>query len=248
MLSSDEIHALPEDALEALKSVSQRLYDMANMYVGSSGKGVLKIKFDIVIKGYALLIALIEKAEKTDPELYSNIKEIKEFKIINDETKYAIIIKDTAKRVLDFSTFHIAKRDIHQVAVTSIDEYRGIVTGFKNYIITDDDFSMIQKNINEIREIIASSDLIADDHKYRLQSKLEQLQLELHKKMSSLTRVLGLLVEVGTSIGIVGERIKPATDRVCEILQSLLHTKSKAEGLPPSSISTLALPSPETDK
>lgn len=99
------------------------------------------------------------------------------------------------------------------------------------YEFSDDDFARVQKLINELRELISKSKDFKEDHKRRLLKKLEKLQEELHKKMSSLDMLWGLIGDAGVALGKLGENAKPLTDRIGEILQIVCRTQAKAENV-----------------
>lgn len=107
-------------------------------------------------------------------------------------------------------------------------------TGFK-YIFSDGDLERIQKLINELRDIIGKSKIIDEKHKERLLMKLEALQKELHKKMSSLDKIWGLIGEAGIVLGKFGKDVKPLVDRIREIVQIGWRTQARAEELPSDS-------------
>ena len=69
-------------------------------------------------------------------------------------------------------------------------------------------------------------------HKERLLKKLEALQQELHKKVSSLDKLWGLIGEAGVALGKFGKDAKPFVDRIREIAQITWRTQARAEELP----------------
>lgn len=56
------------------------------------------------------------------------------------------------------------------------------------YKFSDGDLKRIQELINELRDEISSNKIFKDDHKERLLMKLDGLQKELHKNVSSLDK------------------------------------------------------------
>jgi hypothetical protein len=89
----------------------------------------------------------------------------------------------------------------------------------------------IQGLINEIRERIANNQELEADHKRRLLKKLENLQCELHKRVSDLDRFWGLLGDAGVVLGKLGNDAKPIVDRVKEIAQIVWRTQARTEEL-----------------
>lgn len=103
-------------------------------------------------------------------------------------------------------------------------------TGF--YEFTEGDLERIQSLINELRDLISESTDFDDDHRHRLLKRLENLQSELHKKVSDLSRFWGLVGEAGVVIGKFGEDAKPIVDRISEIAGIVWRTQARAEELP----------------
>lgn len=111
-------------------------------------------------------------------------------------------------------------------------KYNGIFENGFIYKFTDGDLSRIQKLINELRDLISSSQLFDANHKERLLKKLEGLQKELHKKMSSIDKFWGLVGDAGIVLGKFGKDAKPLVDRISEIAQIIWRTQANAEELP----------------
>lgn len=133
--------------------------------------------------------------------------------------------------------FSLLKTEINnQKAKTRIDDTRHrFDMFFKNVFVfefTDGDIDVIQKRLNELRDIIAKSDLFSDEHKRRLLMRFERLQRELHKKVSDLDRFWGLIGDAGVALGKFGESAKPIVDRIKEIADIVWRTQAKAEELP----------------
>ncbi|MFV0597847.1 hypothetical protein [Shewanella sp.] len=89
--------------------------------------------------------------------------------------------------------------------------------------------------INELREHISGSDLFEDNHRSRLLRRLESLQSEIHKKMSDVDKIWGLVGDAGVVIGKFGKDAKPFVDRIKELSQIAWKTQARAEELPSSS-------------
>ncbi len=100
------------------------------------------------------------------------------------------------------------------------------------YEFSEGDLKRIQVLIDELRESISSSDLFEENHKQRLLKKLESLQSELHKKMSSLDKLWGFVGEAGIVLGKFGKDAKPFVDRITEILRIVWNTQARTEELP----------------
>ena len=111
------------------------------------------------------------------------------------------------------------------------------------YQFTDGDLSRIQVLLNELRNIITSSTDFDEKHKRRLLKRLENLQAELHKKMSDLDHFWGLVGDAGVALGKFGKDAKPIVDRIREITKITWRTQSTAEELPSDSSSPAFLTS-----
>ncbi len=99
------------------------------------------------------------------------------------------------------------------------------------YSFSDGDLERIQTLINELRESITKSILFSDEHKERILKKLESLQLELHKKMSSLDKLWGFVGEAGVVLGKFGKDAEPFFERLKEIAHITWRTQVIAEQL-----------------
>lgn len=99
----------------------------------------------------------------------------------------------------------------------------------KDYIFEEDNYKNIQQTLNQLRDDLISCDIFEDEHKQRLLSKLESLQKELHKKMSSLDKALGQLVTIASALGTAGEKAKPMFDRINETIKSVLRVQNKKD-------------------
>jgi len=124
------------------------------------------------------------------------------------------------------------KKLTHDILETSRNKYKiKLNVGFA-YEFTDGDLKRIQTLINELREQITGSNLFEANHRERLLSKLEKLQSELHKKVSSLDQFWGMVGDAGVVLGKFGQDAKPLFDRIREITQIVWNTQIRAEELP----------------
>lgn len=101
----------------------------------------------------------------------------------------------------------------------------------KDYIFEEENYKTIQDTLNKLRDELLSSELFDEAHKQRILEKLESLQKELHKKMSSLDKTLGQLVLIGSALGSAGEKAKPMFDRINETIKSILRVQNKKDKL-----------------
>ena len=103
------------------------------------------------------------------------------------------------------------------------------------YEFSETDVKEIQEHLNELRNLFASSEELTEEHRRRLQRRLEQLQTELHKTMSDLDRFWGLVGDAGVAIRKFGEDSKNAALIVAAIYKlTMIIWKAQlaAHGLP----------------
>lgn len=119
--------------------------------------------------------------------------------------------------------------------LSAIDNKKKILNKGFFYEFTDGDLDRIQQLINELRNEITLSDLFEESHRARLLRRLEAMQSEMHKKMSDVDRIWGLVGDAGIVIGKFGKDAKPLVDRIKELSQIAWKTQARAEELPSSS-------------
>lgn len=100
------------------------------------------------------------------------------------------------------------------------------------YEFTQGDLDLLQQKINELRSLIVESEFLDEEFRRRLLMRLERLQRELHKRMSDLDRLWGLLADAGVALYKFGENAKPLVDRIREIAGIAWRTQARAEELP----------------
>ncbi|MCX7016950.1 MAG: hypothetical protein NTW86_31055 [Candidatus Sumerlaeota bacterium] len=125
------------------------------------------------------------------------------------------------------------------------EKYRGRFGKGFVFEFSDGDLERIQTLINDLRDRISSSELFDAKHKARVLAKLEALQRELHKKMSSLDSFWGLIGDAGVVLGKFGKDAKPLVDRMGEIAHIVWRTQARAEELPSASPFPLLSAPPE---
>uniref|UniRef100_UPI0017492F50 hypothetical protein n=1 Tax=Pseudomonas sp. FEN TaxID=2767468 RepID=UPI0017492F50 len=108
-----------------------------------------------------------------------------------------------------------------------------LANGFA-YEFTEGDLSRIQTIINELRGLLTKDSALDEGHKRRLLRRLEELQKELHKKVSDLSHFYGLMGDFGVAVGKLGKDAKPFTDRIKELIGFAWKAQARAEQLPSS--------------
>jgi len=119
--------------------------------------------------------------------------------------------------------------------LSAIDNKKKILNKGFFYEFTDGDLDRVQQLINELRTEISQSDLFEEGHRARLLRRLEAMQSEMHKRMSDVDRIWGLVGDAGIVIGKFGKDAKPFVDRIKELSQIAWKTQARAEELSSSS-------------
>ena len=191
---------------------------------------------------------ICEKFFELNKERQANVQYYEEYleaysilKAFSDSKKYNITPKDLSNSPTDnmnniISLFHTEyDKIIIALNATYFNnqymKHSGRFASISTYSFSDDDYKRIQELINEMRDIIAQSDIIEDKHKRRLLERLERMQKELHKHTSDMDRFWGFIGEAGLVIGKFGNDIKPFIDRVRELSSIILKVVAIKEGL-----------------
>ena len=148
----------------------------------------------------------------------SNVKQIASFLAkLFDESQKCIQQQADAKRLIHYkNVFEIAFEDVF------------------HFEFTEGDLERIQQLINELRDLISKTKELDKKHQQRLLIKLEEVQKEFHKKMTTLAKVLEAIIEIGVNLGRFGKDIKPLTDRIGELAGIILSAQKRAYELPSS--------------
>jgi hypothetical protein len=197
----------------------------------------LRQKYQIVVEIVAEIIANVEEEPYFNhlnfPSLpnvgHNNTENLKEF------IRYVAFVREAIQPLIDDEVGSNRRNQF----LSAIDNKRKILDKGFFYEFTDGDLKRIQTIINELREQIRESDLFEEDHRRRLLRRLETLQSEMHKKMSDVDRIWGLVGDAGIAIGKFGKDAKPFVDRIRELSQIAWKTQARAEELPSSSTNPL---------
>lgn len=144
-------------------------------------------------------------------------------------------VASNCQKLIEYIQYSEASVKAHLTQI-KVDSYRNryaaaLKAGFA-YEFSKGDLDRVQQLINELREKIGSSDTLEDDHRRRLLKRLENLQAEVHKRVSDLDRFWGLVGDAGVVLGKLGRDAKPIVDRVKEIAEIVWRTQARAEELP----------------
>ncbi|MCG8037761.1 MAG: hypothetical protein JAZ19_12090 [Candidatus Thiodiazotropha taylori] len=110
--------------------------------------------------------------------------------------------------------------------------YKSALRSSFAYEFSQGDLERIQILINELRLNIGENNTLDDGHKRRLLRRLENLQSELHKRVSDLDRFWGLVGDAGVVLGKLGKDAKPIVDRTRELAEIVWKTQARSEELP----------------
>lgn len=101
--------------------------------------------------------------------------------------------------------------------------------GENTYEISVGDKERISSLILAIRDTVEKSTAIDDDHKERIFSRLNLLQVELDKKRTNFDKLLGGVVRIGIVLNKFGEDAKPSVERIQELGGVLYRLLEKIE-------------------
>ncbi len=215
MFTDDFLESLPSDPEWALMALCEE-FQKRDAAIEMVDDGELQI--DLYLEAYAAFEAFVDAfgLDYLVPELVDD-----EQSTVTRIRAYAINTIKAIKGAQNDKKFSDARS-----------KYRARFGSGFIYEFSDGDLSRIQTLLNELRDEIERSELFDAKHKQRLFSKLESLQLELHKKISSLDKFWGLIGDAGIVLGKFGKDAKPFVDRVKEIAQIIWRTQARAEELP----------------
>lgn len=116
-------------------------------------------------------------------------------------------------------------------------------TGFA-YEFTQNDLDQIQQILNQLRNLLSSTDAISPEHRDRVLKKFERLQRELHKRTPTLRNVRDTILELGLLAQAAEEAGQPILRLTWQLAQVISAVQRSAFGLPPSTNYDLFLPEP----
>ena len=87
-------------------------------------------------------------------------------------------------------------------------------------LLSDSQKTEIQTQINTLRESLQGSQWLSDEHQQRLLKKINEFQAEFDKNIGSYYKKLGMLEDLGDSLGEFGKNAKPFGELVDKITGS----------------------------
>lgn len=134
----------------------------------------------------------------------------------------------------------IVVRDKNLELEAQIDqELTRVISSQFGYELTEGDLKEVQTLLDQLRSAITESTELKEDHKQRLLKRLEKVQSELHKKLSTLDSLYCFAIEVSVAAGTIGRNAEPLARAAKAIAGIAWRTHGHAEGLPSGAISPL---------
>jgi hypothetical protein len=215
MLSEKEIDDLPQDSELAI-------FELCRLFLATydnTSEEEDALYYEDYLQLYALLSVYVEK----HPHLI-----MEEATLVGSETSDPGKIHDTIAMLHE----EVGSRQAQLKLSGFKEKYKNQLGRQFCYEFSQGDLDKIQSILNELRELLSHSESLDEEHKSRLLSRLENLQSEMHKKVSDLDRFWGLVGDAGVVIGKLGKDAKPMVDRIKEITEIVWRTQSRAEELP----------------
>jgi hypothetical protein len=176
--------------------------------------------FEDIIEDYAFLITIVTK-NKWEYEKPTKID-------LTDSNGTSTTIKIFAGNVYN----DLQNKTRNDILSKTLEYYNSEFKVGQYYEFTDGDLKRIQELINKLRNEINSSTVLTKDHQFRLLTKLEKLQKELHKRMSDYDRAYGIMFDGIVLIQKFGESVKPITELIRELGNLFWNANCRAEQLP----------------
>lgn len=220
-------------SLGSLKNKSSKEQSVASILLNTLNESSLmklSVKYSTLLELVAELVASIDEEPYFSQLKFPAIPEVGHDKRENIKAfiEYTGKIRLLIQPLIDDEIGASNKNQL----LTAIENKKKILNKGFFYEFTDGDLHRIQQLINELRDHVSESTLFDDGHKSRLLRRLEALQSEMHKKVSDVDRLWGLIGDAGIAIGKFGKDAKPFVDRIKELSQITWRTQSRAEELP----------------
>ena len=217
MFTDSFIDSLPDDPIEAAYAICKQFSDFdSNIPLAQETAN---------IEDYLIALGVLEAFSEAY-SLQFNFPKLESNRETNTKA-----IRNFFYRLKDTLDGEVAKLTVQKTKEKFAAKFkRGFI-----YEFTEGDLKRIQDLINELRLKITENEQLEEDHRSRLLSRLESVQQELHKKLSSLDKLWGLVGEAGVVLGKLGSDAKPLVDTIKEITQITWRTQSRSEELPSDS-------------
>lgn len=178
--------------------------------------------------------------------------------VLNNMDETYTIDKMQALKALQLINFFCDAHDIVKMDVSDIsrhsneDEFKNIISDFlesiimdahlyyanpfmkKKYELTDKEHDTIQELLNKLRDKVDSIESgLDEDHKRRVLKKINEMQTELNKKMSTFDSMIGKSYDVIKVLGF-GRRevVTPVIQDATKLMKEMNKVEAKHSGLP----------------
>lgn len=213
-----------EDFLENLKDDPiAGLIDLINItltHVENDLQEWSQKEYDVLIEAYALILELFStgllSAGFINMELNGEVS--------ND----CMVMYNYINRLKDIYSSELNKLKLESLR----SRFKNSLNSGFCYEFSQGDLEKVQTLINQIRDLLSENKSLEQDHRQRLLKRLENLQSEMHKKMSDLDKFWGLIGDAGVVLGKFGVDGKPIVDRIKDIAEIVWQTQARAEELP----------------
>jgi hypothetical protein len=211
LYNDDFVTSLSQDPIAAMSTV---LNVLANHLLAADG-----IPVEELYEARDLILAIKETYNVKWPDRHSDLANVQEDKLLDALTE---LHHDLATIIRDEQSVNRKQR------------FAVLLGSAFHYELSSADVGRIQVLVNELRDLISKDEKIEEDRRRRLLKRLEDLQKEIHKRISDLDRFYGLMGEAGVALGKFGNDAKPLVDRIREIVQIVWRAQANAEQLPAS--------------
>jgi len=218
LFDDDFIKSIPSEPLGSVGFICRSALDQ----IAAEGGDWSSEERDVLFEAYALLNAIVES------DLVPGLKAVPD---VTGEESDCIAIFSYLQEVQESVESQVSMQKIEKLK-NSFKDRLGV--GFV-YEFSQGDLDQVHALLSELRKLIAESKLFTSEHRQRLLSRLESLQGEVHKKMSSLDRLWGIVGDAGVVLGKFGEDVKPLVDRIKQLTEITWRTQARAENLPSDS-------------
>ncbi len=223
-------------AIAAAADPDKTTTDFLNAFAGATQSAAyikLSKHYEKILEIVAEIIAELDEEPYFSSIQLPDFPDIGHDKINNLKTfvYYVVSVKKTLQPVINDEVGSNNKNQF----LSAIKNKKAILNKGFFYEFTDGDLKRIQQIINELRSQITESTLFEDGHKQRLLRRLEAMQSEMHKKMSDVDKIWGLVGDAGVVVGKFGKDAKPFVDRIKELSKIAWRTQARAEELPSDS-------------
>ena len=215
------LSSLPLDNLDAnaamLRHFTQQL----------AGKTLQGPAADACVEAWGTYLAFLESRQLGVPQI----------SLPHSKPEAARIIGEQLNPMSNDISAQIANRDIQLMLDKGKRRFAMQSGKLFCYRFEEEEIKRIQQILNELRDLFQNSSELADDHRRRLLARLEQLQAELHKRMSDLDRFWGLIGDAGVALRKFGENaegVRKIGELIYKLGSLIFGAQLTAHGLPPS--------------